>query len=69
MERNIDISKYKTSNLESLESPRYHSIKLKSKTNNNNFAIENVEFIMEENNIMSPRKHIIKHIKKKKNNP
>ena len=69
MERNIDISKYKTSNLESLESPRYHSIKLKSKTNNNNFAIENVEFIMEENNIMSPRKHIIKHIYKEKNNP
>ena len=68
MERNIDISKYKTSNLESLESPRYHSIKLKSKTNKNKFAVENVEFIMEESSQVSPRKHIIKHIYKEKDN-
>ena len=68
MERNTDKLNYQTSNLESLESPRYHSIKLKSKTNKNKFAVENVEFIMEESSQVSPRKHIIKHIYKEKDN-
>ena len=68
MEKNTDKLNYQTSNLESLESPRYHSIKLKSKTNKNKFAVENVEFIMEESSQVSPRKHIIKHIYKEKDN-
>ena len=68
MEKNTDKLNYQTSNLESLESPRYHSIKLKSKTNINKFAVENVEFIMEESSQVSPRKHIIKHIYKEKDN-
>ena len=68
MEKYTDKLNYQTSNLESLESPRYHSIKLKSKTNKNKFAVENVEFIMEESSQVSPRKHIIKHIYKEKDN-
>ena len=69
MEKNTDVSKLKSSNLETLDSPRYHSIKLKSKTNSNNFAVENVEFVMEESNRVSPKKNIIKHIYKEKENP
>jgi hypothetical protein len=69
MEKNIDVSKLKSSNLESLDSPRYHSIKLKSKTSTSNFEVENVEFIMEESNHVSPKKNIIKHIYKEKENP
>ena len=68
MEKNTDKLNYQTSNLESLESPRYHSIKLKSKSNKNKFEVENVEFIMEESSQVSPRKHIIKHIYKEKDN-
>ena len=72
MERNINVLKLKTSNsdsIKSLDSPKYHSIKLKSRLDANNIAIENVEFIMEESNQASPRKNILKHIYKEKENP
>ena len=63
MERNIKVSQNKK------YSPLRHSIKLKSKIETNEIPIEKVEFIFEESNqITTPKKNMIKHIYKEKEN-
>ena len=63
MERNIKVTQNKK------YSPLHHQIKLKSKIETNKIPIEKVEFIFEESNqITTPKKNMIKHIYKEKEN-
>ena len=72
MERNIKVLKQKPSKFDNINpkySPLRHSIQLKSKKETKKkIPIEKVEFVFEESNPTTPRKNIIKHIYKEKEN-